>query len=92
MASSNLFFACSIQRSLRTVVPNENQLALNSPTLLDFSTDYLRSSLAEHCEFHDVEDQWLNLNKPLKNQSWELRDFAELGTELSDSDDSDVST
>ena len=56
MASSNLFFGCSIQRSLRTVVPNENQLALNSQTLLDFSTDYLRSSLAEHCEFHDVED------------------------------------
>jgi hypothetical protein len=34
-------------------------------------------------------DQWLNLNKPLKNQSWELRDFAELGELSDDSDESD---
>jgi hypothetical protein len=52
----NLFFACSIQRSLRTVVPNETQVALESQTLLDFSVDYLRSSLADHMEFHDVDD------------------------------------
>ena len=56
MATPHLFFSCSIQRSLRTIVPNENQVASKSLTLGDFATDYLRSALSEQPEFRHVDD------------------------------------
>ena len=48
-----LFFSCTVRRDLLDVVPSENQLAIGSSTLSDFSTDYLRSELADHLDYRE---------------------------------------
>ena len=44
----SLFFSCAVRRDLRDIAPAENQVAIDSVALSDFSTDYLRSALADH--------------------------------------------
>ena len=49
----SLFFSCAVRRDLRDIAPAENQVAIDSVALSDFSTDYLRSALADHADFAD---------------------------------------
>ncbi len=77
---------------MRTVVPNETQIALDSQTVLDFSVDYLRSSLADHIEFHDVGDPSdLLARVEGRRDGWQLRDFA-VEPDAKPADDSSSST
>ena len=57
--SGSLFFSCTVRRDLLDVVPSENQLAIGTQSLSDFSVDYLRSELAEHLDYRDDDPAYL---------------------------------